>query len=104
MSSKHPYPQSGKEQTYQTWKKRILAKSSASKKEIEKCLEQFEISPERLHTNRLHWPLINKTLFIIPINDLEAMRASLILETLGAPFVHISPQGWGGPSGKRKYT
>jgi hypothetical protein len=95
MSSKHPYPQSGKEQTYQTWKKRILAKSSASKKEIEKCLEQFEISPERLHTNRLHWPLINKTLFIIPINDLEAMRASLILETLGAPFVHISPQGWG---------
>ncbi|MEN8219359.1 MAG: hypothetical protein ABFS56_23970 [Pseudomonadota bacterium] len=66
-------------------------------KEVVQLIEKFEISKAQISDNAksLHWEFIEKTLFILPMNDLEAMRSVLILEAIGAQFVHNSQQGWG---------
>ncbi|MBF0443908.1 MAG: hypothetical protein HQK54_18510 [Oligoflexales bacterium] len=41
------------------------------------------------------WDYIRETLFIIPENDAESMRASAILRALKVPYLHASTQKWG---------
>ena len=44
---------------------------------------------------RVAWDYLHHTLFVLPYNDGEAVRAVQILQALPAPHLHISPQRWG---------
>jgi O-acetyl-ADP-ribose deacetylase (regulator of RNase III) len=57
----------------------------------------FSISAEQLAKakQQVDQKLLNETLFIIPNNDGEAVRAGAILEALEAPHFQQSAQGWG---------
>ncbi|MDE3269209.1 MAG: hypothetical protein OYH77_02880 [Pseudomonadota bacterium] len=53
------------------------------------------IRPSHLRCQRLRAERLHQTLFVIPVNDGEAQRASLILQACKAPHVHHSHQKWG---------
>ena len=44
---------------------------------------------------RVNWDYLRHTLFVLPANDGEAVRAGQILQALPAPHMHISQQRWG---------
>lgn len=43
----------------------------------------------------VNWDYLQKTLFVLPVNDGESARAYQILTSLPAPHVHRSTQRWG---------
>ena len=53
------------------------------------------INPIHLRKQHLHDERLQKTLFVIPVNDGEARRAQLILQACKAPYVYQSRQKWG---------
>lgn len=51
-----------------------------------------QIAEGRARVNKIY---LNETLFVVPRNDGEAVRAVEILEALGAPHLRVSKQAWG---------
>jgi hypothetical protein len=51
-----------------------------------------QISEGRARVNKVY---LNETLFVVPRNDGEAIRAVEILEALDAPHLRVSKQAWG---------
>ncbi len=49
----------------------------------------------RMQSARVAWDYLRRTLFVLPSNDGEAVRAGQILQALPAPHLHISRQRWG---------
>ena len=57
----------------------------------------MEIAEQHLQEQRLRvaWDCLQRTLFVLPNNDGEAVRMRQILQALSAPHVLISQQRWG---------
>ena len=53
------------------------------------------ISSLHRRKQHLHDERLQKTLFVLPVNDGEAKRAHLILQACRAPYIYQSQQKWG---------
>lgn len=71
-----------------------LAPHSQAQNEL---FSEFPISPEQLNQAlaQVDAKYLEQTLFVLPKNDGEALRAVQILLALGVPNLHVSEQSWG---------
>ena len=52
-------------------------------------------NPHKRSQSSIDVDYVNETLFIVPRNDGEALRANQILSSIAAPHHHVSRQKWG---------
>jgi esterase len=66
--------------------------------------KDYQITEARITElkNQVDQTKLEETLFVIPANDGEAVRAHQILHSLEAPYVILSRQGWGATLDKEK--
>lgn len=55
----------------------------------------IELSTEEKKQDHLNRHHIDRSLFVVPYNDGEAVRVVQILRAAGAPYLHVSRQNWG---------